>query len=326
MAEGRNAEVMLLQNLIGKLVEACEIGLGSHRAAGEQHGFPVDLPLRLIAAEEAESAIRSFVASDRRVLAEELLPSYGALATYLDRYSKHDIEGTVGEIDESEITSSDRWKYVPSDLLRWFVESDAQRTTKFSIVYAEILLDLADAVCLLDGHIDRNEIRDFNTFAEMLDEELRHAGICHAGDFDLVTRRWKRHGDSPQIAEPAASGDVEGLLKVLFAPEATSAAANRKLHMTPARCVSSGCQRTASNSPYCERCSDTSPAVLMGERYIEVEDFLDDRSSVAGPCDCGAAYLTNRRSASRVWLECHQCGQTFRIRPVPRHLLGSSSH
>lgn len=310
-----------LSQLVSRLVDTCEVALEKHRALGEALGFPPDVPLRFIAAEEAESVLRSFAASDRQVLAEELLPGYRALGQYLNRYAGDLTPLVQREVEDlNQFKVDDRWKYVPSDLFRWLIKADGRRSTDFAVDYAEVVLDLADIVCRLDGHIDSNEQRDLRAFAEMLDLELREAKIAQDGDFDLVRRRWHRRcTEQRQHGRREGGTDVDDLLDVLLTSRTTSTAAatQRKQAAPCASCAKVG----VFQSQHCDECAEAVPVVSLDLRYLEIEDSLDDGVPVSGPCSCGAAFLHSRRSSERAWLDCHHCGNQHRIRLVPRHRL-----
>lgn len=310
-----------LSQLVGRLVATCESALAEHRVLGERHGFPSDVPLQFIAAEEAESVIRSFAASDRRVLAEELLPGYEALGPYLPHYADN-VERVVAQHVENpdQFKKDDRWKYSPSELLHWLIHADSRGSTDFSLDYAELLLDIADIVCRLDGHVSTNEQFDIREFANTLDQALQKNAIAEDGDLDLSSRRWKRRRvGEKQSHESADSADIDDLLHVLLTPRTTSATASDK-GKQEAPCV--GCAKVGSFAThYCETCSEPVAVVALESQYIEIEESLDDGVQIGGPCGCGAAFLHSRRSASRAWLDCHHCGGQYRIRLIPRHRL-----
>lgn len=309
-----------LSQLVGQMIDTCEAALSEHRSIGTGHGFAADVPLRFIAAEEAESLMRSFAASDRRVLAEELVPCYEVLGSFLARYAG-DVEAQADrEVQKPELLKKvGLWKYTPSNLFTWLTEVDRRQSTDFSAEFAELALDVADIVCRLDGHIDKSEQHDIRIFAETLDEAFPEE-MSWKGKLDLSARRWDRpRSNNSQRTDSAGSSDVDDLLDVLLTSRTTSAtaAAKDKLEAACAGCAKVGVFETQ----YCDACAEPVPAVILDLRYLEVEDSVDDGEPVGGPCGCGAAFLHSRRSSSRAWLDCHHCGNQYRIRPIPRHRL-----
>jgi len=309
-----------LLRLIGGLINVCEIALGSNRDLGNSFGFGEDVPLRLIAAEEAESVLRSFAASDRRILVEELLPSYHALSSYLARYAG-DVKGKVKEDVENPdlVAAADNWKYTPSSLFGWLIAVDSRQSSDFSLDYAELTLDMADIVCRLDGHVSDREQFDIRSFAlETLDDALKTAEITQDGDLDFSSRRWKRRRSSDvRRGEASANAADAELLDVLLTPRTASATATAKQRQAT-QCAGCGTVGVF-ESHYCDACFEQVPVVTLSSGYLEIEDSLDNGVQVAGPCDCDAAYLHCRRSGSRAWLDCHHCGTAHRIRLVRRH-------